>query len=596
MKRRDFIRYLTVGSGAGIVSGVLAVPTGSHAIEQEKSNQLVEQGSIYGRFTHGVASGDPLNDRMIIWTRFVPESPVLDNVFVTWEMAEDDEFTKECQTGVVQASFLKDFIVKVDVANLQANKRYYYRFKVGSLVSSIGVTKTLPAHNVEKVRMAVATCANYPTGYFNVYKEISVQHEEEPFDVLVHIGDYIYEYGMGEYATEHAIELDRVPVPAYECVSLQDYRRRYAQYRTDPDLQALHEQLPFIHTWDDHEIADNSWQQGALNHQFNEGEFSERRKAAVQAFMEWLPIRDDMAASGEIYRDFKCGDLVHLVMLDTRVTGRTKQLDYSSYSKKDPQAAYDQLQKDLYAKDHRLLGDKQQAWLDKTLRNKNARWTALGQQVLMTKMELPFNLLLALMGAKKARRTRTPFDSNLIMEAARNPSILKSPYNLDAWDGYPRDRDWLYEKMEKYSKSFVSFAGDTHNAWAGELTDKNNNACGVEFATASVTSPGIDYYVPLPPFLMRELQKLFPSLITDLKWANIVDRGFMAVTFTEDDVKCDWVFVNKILSKDYKTLPITSATTEDARELDIDLPDNDDWQYDEDSLEDLEDFLEKKEG
>ncbi|MGF1688944.1 alkaline phosphatase D family protein [Photobacterium japonica] len=576
MKRRDFIRCLTVGSSAGIVTSAFAHTQTPSAIEQ---SETMATPRVYGGFTHGVASGDPLSDRVILWTRFVPDAFLkIDEVIVHWEMATDKRFSKNYQSGDALARQASDFIVKVDAANLLPNKKYYYRFSVDFIQSVTGVTKTLPVKHVEKVSFAIATCANHPAGYFNVYREIVRQHKRKQFDALLHIGDYIYEYGMGEYASDHAIELDRVPSPAHECITLTDYRKRYAQYRSDDDLQALHASMPFIHIWDDHEIADNTWKDGAFNHQPQEGDFVARREAAIQAFHEWLPIRDNMVAEGEIYRSFVYGDLVHLLMLDTRVTGRTEQLDYGNYSKADPQAAYDQLQKDLYADGHELLGEKQKQWIASELRNHSTRWTALGQQVLMTKMDVPFNLLLAFMGAKEAHRTRTPFDGNIIMDAARHPSILKSPYNLDAWDGYPRDRDWVYGQMNKYGKSFVSFAGDTHNAWAGELVNKQGNNCGVEFAASSVGSPGIEHYLPLPPKLMREIQKLFPELVTDLKWANIVDRGFMAVTFTQEEIDCEWIFVDKILSKDYSVLPITHASTEDALELDIDEEDGPDWE------------------
>ncbi|WP_169753877.1 alkaline phosphatase D family protein [Photobacterium aquae] len=575
MKRRDFIRCLTIGSGAGMVSSALAGQA-----DKTLENSLVSADAmpVYGSFTHGVASGDPLADRVILWTRFVPDASLaLDSVTLRWEVSTRKDFARIVAAGEAQASKDNDYIVKIDADGLKADKQYYYRFAVGVIVSAAGITRTLPERNVEQVRFAIATCANHPAGYFNVYREIIRQHDRKPFDALLHIGDYIYEYGMGEYASDHAIELDRVPSPAHECITLADYRKRYAQYRSDADLQALHASMPFIHIWDDHEIADNTWKDGAFNHQPQDGDFHARRKAAVQAFHEWLPIRDNMVADGEIYRSFVYGDLVHLLMLDTRVTGRTEQLDYGNYSVSDPQAAYDQLQKDLYAPEHQLLGKKQKQWIASELQNHHTRWTALGQQVLMTKMEVPFNLLLAIMGAKEAHRTRSAYDGNLIMEAARNPSFLKSPYNLDAWDGYPRDRDWVYRQMEKYGKSFVSFAGDTHNAWAGELVNKYDNTCGIEFAASSVGSPGIEHYLPLPPVLMRELQKLFPELVKDLKWANIVDRGFMAVTFTHDEIDCDWIFVDRILSRDYKVLPITRATSEDALELDIEEAEGPDW-------------------
>ncbi len=587
MKRRDFIRCLTVSSTAGLATSALATshftlntPDNNTA---EKEQNKAKQSSVYGSFTHGVASGDPLANRVIIWTRFVPDSLLgLNSLDVVWEVALDKHFKDTYSSGVTLAHSNKDFIVKVDVEDLKPNKTYYYRFSVGQIKSAVGVTKTLAKRNVKKVRFAIATCANHPAGYFNAYAEISRQHKKAAYDALLHIGDYIYEYGMGEYASEHAIELDRVPSPAHECVTLSDYRKRYAQYRSDPDLQTLHAQMPFIHIWDDHEIADNTWKEGALNHQPQEGEFIQRRKDAIQAFHEWLPIRDNMVEKGEIYRSFVFGDLVHLLMLDTRVTGRSKQLDYSNYSKSDPDAAYDALQKDLYASDHHLLGAMQKKWIKKELAQHQTRWTTLGQQVLMTKMNVPFNLLLAVMGAKEAKKNNTYFDPNIVLEAAKNPSLLMSPYNLDAWDGYPRDREWLYSEIKKYNKSLVSFAGDTHNAWAGHLLDDKRNNVGIEFASHAIGSPGFDHY--LPKSILQPLALLMPELIEDLEWTNLSDRGFMSVTFTEEEVTSDWIFIDSILKKDYKVINTRSCTSEDG--LDLDFDDNE-------ALEAVEDFIDE---
>lgn len=235
MKRRDFIRCLTLGSGAGIVTTAFANKSNIEQTTQydEKENLT----KIYGAFTHGVASGDPLSDRVILWSRFLPDTSLaLDSVFVKWEISTNKKFTKNYSSGEIEANKTSDFIVKVDVKQLISNKIYYYRFSVGIIQSNIGKTKTLPVGNINEVRFAVATCANHPAGYFTVCREINVQHDIKPFDALLHIGDYIYEYGMNEYATEHAIKLDRVPSPAHECISLNDYRKRYAQYRSDPDL------------------------------------------------------------------------------------------------------------------------------------------------------------------------------------------------------------------------------------------------------------------------------------------------------------------------------------------------------------------------
>jgi alkaline phosphatase D len=580
MKRRNFLRLLGMGSGAGAIS----LPVMAYVTNNEQSDL---SNKIFGSFTHGVASGDPTSEAIILWTRFVPDATLaLTSVNVKWQISKNKSFSRVVGSGNVLASEASDFIIKVDAKELQQNKEYFYRFSVGHIKSAVGTTRTLPEKNVEEVHLAIATCANHPAGYFNVYRQISKEHKKKPYDALLHIGDYIYEYGMGEYASDNAVALDRVPSPAHECVTLTDYRKRYSQYRSDKDLQTLHAQMPFIHIWDDHEIADNSWKDGALNHQPQEGLFVARRQAAIQAFHEWLPIRDNMVEDGEIYRSFMWGDLLHLLMLDTRVTGRSAQLDYGNYNANDPAAAYAQLQKDLYNPKHELLGTKQKNWIKDELQQNDARWTVLGQQVLMTKMEVPFNLLIALLGAQEAKRKKMAFDSQIIMDAARNPSPLLAPYNLDAWDGYPRDRDWIYQQMSRYGKSFVSFAGDTHNAWAGELTNKKGRNCGIEFAAPAVSSPGMEHYLPLPINWLRELQKLFPLLIKDLKWANISDRGFMSITFKDDEIINQWIFIDSILTQDYNVLPIVTATSENALYLDDIEDEKDDDDIDDDDIDD----------
>ena len=243
MKRRNFLQLLTIGSGLASTSALGQLPNATEAAFNNRD--------IFGQFTHGVASGDPLHNAVILWTRFIPDSSLnLTQAAVKWEVATNKSFTKNYKSGTAIADSKNDYIVKVDAKGLSANKIYYYRFSVGVIKTIIGKTRTLPKDkNVKEVRFAIATCANHPAGYFNVYKQINAEHKRNPYDALLHIGDYIYEYGMGEYASENAVALDRVPSPAHECITLTDYRKRYSQYRSDPDLQALHAQLPFINIW-----------------------------------------------------------------------------------------------------------------------------------------------------------------------------------------------------------------------------------------------------------------------------------------------------------------------------------------------------------
>jgi alkaline phosphatase D len=249
LSRRDFIKVVSSG----------AVATTLTACGGDDNNAAVTSS-----FEHGIASGDPTQTQVIIWTRVTTAASYVD---VAWQISRSEDFSIIEQSGTFATDTSRDFTVKVDVQNLNPSTQYYYRFMVGENTSSVGVTQTLPEGSVDKASMAVVSCANYPAGYFNVYKEILNQNQTESFDVVLHLGDYIYEYGAGGYASEDAAKLDREPSKGTECITIDDYRKRYAQYRQDQDLQALHAALPMIAVWDDHELANDAWKNGAENHQ-----------------------------------------------------------------------------------------------------------------------------------------------------------------------------------------------------------------------------------------------------------------------------------------------------------------------------------------
>jgi alkaline phosphatase D len=239
------------------------------------------------RFAHGVASGDPQQDRVILWTRLTSTDGASRSV--AWEVARDEAFTSLAAKGTAVAAADRDFTVKVDVTGLSPGTDYFYRFRAGAAVSPVGRTRTLAAGAAQEVVLAVASCTLYPNGYFHAYQAIA---EEPRLDVVLHLGDYIYEFGRRGFASQLAFAIDRESQPAHELLTLEDYRRRHAQYRTDPDLAALHAKMPMIAVWDDHDFADNAWSGGAVNHDpATEGSFTARRAAAVQAYREWLPVR-----------------------------------------------------------------------------------------------------------------------------------------------------------------------------------------------------------------------------------------------------------------------------------------------------------------
>ncbi|HDM8199608.1 TPA: alkaline phosphatase D family protein [Vibrio harveyi] len=549
LSRRDFIKAVSSG----------AVATTLTACGSDDSD-----ATPTGSFEYGVASGDPTQTQVIIWTRVTTAASYVD---VTWQVSRAEDFSTIEQSGTFATDTSRDFTVKVDVQNLNPSTQYYYRFMVGETTSIVGMTQTLPEGSVDKASMAVVSCANYPAGYFNVYKEILKQHQTESFDVVLHLGDYIYEYGAGGYASEDAARLGREPSKGTECITLDDYRKRYAQYRQDQDLQALHAALPMIAVWDDHELANDAWKNGAENHQDNEGSFVDRRAAAAAAWTEWLPVRENTFSNMLIYRQFSFGDLINLMMLDTRLVGRDQPLDYFSLSAPTMDAIGGLVAQSRSA-DRELLGTEQLAWLMNAFNSQDAKWNILGQQVLMSRMELPSSVMLAMFQLFNATDEQK-MDALLAVNSAisnylADPSsdTIKLPYNLDAWDGYYVERERVYEIAKASEGHFVCLAGDTHNAWTSELKDVSNNPVGVEFATSSVSSPGLEEYLALEPVAIAQMEYTLPHLVSELQWTDIKQRGFMRVTFTPEKAQSTWYMLSSVKDKNYQVTTKVASTTD----------------------------------
>lgn len=575
--RRSFIRHAILGSGA-LASGLLS------GCNDDDNNATPTTAAT---FTHGIASGDPLADRVMLWTRVLPSNGAT-STSVTWEIASDAAFSTIVNKGETKTDAARDYTVKVDASGLTAGTAYYYRFKVDTAVSAVGKTRTLPQATPTEVKLAVFSCANYPAGFFHVYAEAA---KRDDLFAALHLGDYIYEYGAGadQYASADAAKLGRVSVPANELLTITDYRQRYAQYRNDPDLQALHAKLPFICIWDDHEVANDAWKDGAENHTTaTEGDFGLRRAAAVKAWREWLPVREQDAANPLlIYRSFDFGTLLSLHMLDTRLVGRDKQLDYANYI--DPTTgAFDAstFAANMADPTRQLMGAEQTAWLQGQLAASTATWQVLGQQILMGKMYLPSPLLTptpqnpAVSFAQygviatafvtyqtlSARLTAagtavTPenllaagmtADQLAIVNGPTNQAIIAAPsipYNLDAWDGYAVARETVYGMARLLDKNLLVVSGDTHNAWANDLQDKDGNPIGVEFATSSVSSPGLEEY--LPNTNPAELTAGVLQLIPTLAYADTSQRGYMVLSVTATEAKADWYFVSSVKTNAY---------------------------------------------
>ncbi|MCY6412727.1 alkaline phosphatase D family protein [Acinetobacter sp. VNH17] len=556
ISRRELIQKSLFGFGA------LSLSTGFTGCN-DSSDQ--ETATLQVNFEHGVASGDPLQDRVILWTRLTPNDASA-RLQVSWEIALDNQFKQIIKTDKVLTSASQDFTAKVDVTGLKPDQRYFYRFIFGDKISPVGQTKTLPTSTL-KVSFAVCSCSNYPAGYFYVYREMAKQN----VDVVIHLGDYIYEYGADGYATEDAEKLGRTLAADNnkEIIKLDDYRKRYALYRKDKDLQALHHRHPFIVIWDDHELANDTWRDGAENHQINEGSFMERKLAALQAYFEWMPIRPIDEQHTRIYRQFDFGKLVQLTMLDTRIIARDEQLDYANYITANG-LDIAKFQADLTNPARTLMGYSQRDWLLGKLQQSTSTWNVLGQQILMTKMLIPAELLLLLAEITSGNPTADTLNkmntqiTELVTLKMRlkqgDPSLTDqdkarvlsvAPYNLDAWDGYFAEREILYGTLAQLKKKVVVLAGDTHNAWSSNLYSKDGAFVGVELATSSVSSPGLEKYLNIPLAQLQQFEFAFTTLIDELNYCNLNQRGYLTVQFDETQVQSQWVYVDSIKKPEY---------------------------------------------
>ena len=518
------------------------------------------------QFAYGVASGDPLSDRVILWTHAKYAGNTGD-VALTYEVATDNAFTRASvvTSGLVISTSSTNFTAKVDATGLEAGKTYFYRFTANGATSPVGKTRTLPASTATEVKFAVFSCANYPEGFFHVYGLAS----QSDAQYAIHLGDYLYEYPNGTYPTSPTAS--RIHDPSTEIISLAEYRTRHAQYKTDPDLKVLHASMPMIAVWDDHEVANDTYKDGAENHDATkEGSFSARKAAALQAYHEWMPVRTG-SDQNIIYRSFDFGSVLSLHMLDTRLIGRDKQVEFADLL--NPARATT-AQATLYSATRELMGTTQSTWLTEKIATSTATWQVLGQQVLMARMEFPVSVLSALNPATLTDATslanglasitayvtaKNP-PANLrtatqvgLMNTTLNPKL---GYNLDAWDGYPVAREKLLATILGANKKLVVLSGDTHNAWHNQLTlagyispSQAGLKVGEEFATSSVSSVGLESY--FSTLSSAQVKSIYENVVDDLKWMDPSRRGYLKMTFTKTQAKGEWVFVNTVKSTTY---------------------------------------------
>ncbi|HUH73225.1 MAG TPA: alkaline phosphatase D family protein [Chitinophagales bacterium] len=435
-------------------------------------------------FYHGIASGDATADKVIIWTRITTDAA---SANVTWRIAKDSLFSNIIDQGVFTTDASRDYTVKVDVLDLDENTFYFYEFEdEEGHRSKRGRTKTIPTKDVSNFRAAIVSCSSYPHGYFNVYDRIS---ERNDFDAIFHLGDYIYEYGLNEYGKNPS----RKPDPQNPLVSLTDYRTRYSQYHLDTMLQNLHQQYPFYNVWDDHEFANNSWRDGANNHFPNkQGDWNSRKSAALQAYLEWIPIREiDPDNKFKIYRSMKIGDLVEVFFLDTRIIERDNEKDEDGPNK-------------------RLIGEVQMDWLQQGLKNSTAKWKVIAQQVMMGPLEA-FGLVL----------------------------------NSDQWDGYSFERARLFDFINNNNiDNIVVLTGDIHTFWANDLPfgkekydPEKRNAAAVEFVTSAVSSPGLPFAVA---------PQILSALNPNIRDVQLDKRGYILLDVNDERAQGDYYFIQTV--------------------------------------------------
>lgn len=509
-------------------------------------------GAGVALFAHGVASGDPAADSVVLWTRVSPSG--VDVMPLAWQVAEDDAFTTIVASGVVDARLENDFTAKALATGLAPGHRYYYRFSVGDTHSPVGRTRTLPTGALDAARFAVVSCSNYPFGYFNVYDLIA---RRDDLDAVIHLGDYIYEYGRDGYGGEEGAALGRNHEPPHEILTLADYRLRHAQYKADPCSRAMHAAHPVITVWDDHETADNAWSGGANNHDpAIEGSWDERRRNALQAYYEWMPIREPgMGRAREaIFRAFTFGDLLTLTALETRLMARTAPIEYNEVVPAllagGPEAVAKFRTDVLWSPDREMMGDAQLSFVAETLQASAARgepWRLLANQVIMAKVTAP-NLEPHVTEEDIAELERQWDQARAFIKF----STLDLPANLDAWDGYPAARERFYAAARAAkADGLVVVTGDTHTWWANDLTTQDGAAMGVELGVHSVTSPS-PYRKSFLGGKGAEYALLTGQLNDDVRYIAGDDHGYIALTVTRDEVDARFLAVDTIEAPSYQ--------------------------------------------
>ncbi|OUJ24441.1 alkaline phosphatase D family protein [Corynebacterium kefirresidentii] len=537
VNRRRFLQ--TTGTAGAAIA--LSTAAANSANAQSSLSPRVEQHMVEPKlgerpFLHGVASGDPIPDSVILWTRVTPEADAMpgsglgEATRVEWEIAKDEGFGDIVKKGEVTTDANQDHTVHVDPHGLEPETVYFYRFKAQDKYSPIGRTKTAPALSAspEELTFGVASCANWESGFFNAYGDIAQRGRADQLDYMIFLGDYIYEYPQREYAGDGPVRLHH---PAHEIISLEDYRIRFGRYRTDENLQAAHGALPWVVVWDDHEVANDNWREGAENHtEGKEGAFLDRRKAAMQAYFEWMPVRaTNPSEQGHLYRSLTFGDLVELTMMDLR-TYRDEQVRFGPHK--------------MAAEGRTMLGSEQYNWLLNKIETSSAKWNMLGNSVMFSPMNLAT--------LQKDDKTK-PVSSSL------SSNITGIPVNGDQWDGYSAERRLLIDALSKHDAHTLFVTGDIHSEWAHNIS-KDGRIFGAELVCASVSAPNINEQLKLPEG--NELSKLAERYLLGAnphtRHVDLDHHGYSFVTVRPDSAEMHWLRVDNLLTA---KSPVREAVT-----------------------------------
>jgi alkaline phosphatase/alkaline phosphatase D len=516
LDRRTLLRVAGASTGTAVLTGAVLAAT-------------LPARAAAGTFRHGVASGDPLPDGILLWTRLTPTDDALPgsgkgpDVQVSWQVATDPDFRTVTAEGMTPTGPGRDHTVKVEVSGLAPATTYWYRFGYTGTWSTVGRTMTAPPVDavVDRLRLGVVSCANWEAGWFSAYRHLAARGD---LHLVVHLGDYLYEYGTGQF--DAGGQVVRAVQPAHETLTLADYRIRHGLYKTDPDLQALHAALPWVITWDDHEVANDQWSGGAENHTpGTEGDFAARLAAARQAYFEWMPVR--AGANGAIHRRLRFGQLAELSMLDLR-SYRSRQASGTAVD--DPTRT--------------ITGDAQMSWLKAGLTGSTARWKLVGNPVMMARLDL---------GALPAWLLGPLRD---LLGIPENGAVL----NPDQWDGYNADRNELVDHLrETRTRDVVFLTGDIHMSWANEVTTRSTIISGptaAEFVVPSVTSDNLNDFLGLPP--NNTLSTFGASLIRStnphVRWTELDGHGYGVLEVTPQHCRMDWYHLTE------RTSPTSGST------------------------------------